>query len=223
MDKLAKTAQKLHRKSVENKVTYGPSVTESMKAALNPDGSPTFLSLAAKVTTAEEATEALTDKKEKADIARAAAETATDEQHTAEVDFDKAFTELGRGVDDVADGDKTIIDKAAMDSFFPGKAAPIGDLPKVENLSLTAGDIPGEVDGHFDPMKGASNYYVETATGQPENWQPAVLKESPRGIITASKFTIINLTTGSTAWARVLAHGTAGDGPFSDPATVTVP
>ncbi len=223
MDKKAKTAQKLGRKSIDVKITYGPSVTESMNDAVNEDGSPTFGSLAAKITAAETASETLKDKKEKADTARAASETATSEQHNAEETFDEAFTELGRGVDDVADGDKTIIDKAAMDSFFPGKAAPIGDMPKVENLSLTAGDIQGEVDGHFDPAKGASNYYVETATGQPENWQAAVLKESPRGIVTASKFTIIGLESGSKAWARVLAHGTAGDGPFSDPATVTVP
>lgn len=223
MHKKAKTAQKLNRKSVEKKVTYGPKVTESMNDAVNEDGSPTFDSLSAKITAAEDATEALTDKKEKADMARAASETATDEQHKADEVFDNAFTELGRGVDDVADGDKTIIDKAAMDSFFPGKAAPIGDLPKVENLSLTGGDVQGEADGHFDPMKGAESYFVQTSNDTPDNWQPAVLKESAYGLITASKFTIINLTTGSKVWARVLAHGTAGDGPFSDPATVTVP
>lgn len=223
MDKKAKTAQKLNRKSVEAKVTYGPSVTESMNDAENEDGTPTFGSLSAKITAAEDATEALTDKKEKADMARAASETATGEQHNADEDFDKAFTELGRGVDDVADGDKTIIDKAAMDSFFPGKAAPIGDLPRVENLSLAAGDEEGEADGNFDSMKGAESYFVQTATGTPENWQPAVLKESAHGLITASKFTIINLQSGSKVWARVLAHGTAGDGPFSDPAEVTVP
>ena len=223
MDKKAKTAQKLDRKSIDTKVTYGPSVTESMNNAENDDGTPTFGSLAAKITAAETASETLTDKKEKADTARAAAKTATDEQHNAEEEFDEAFTELGRGVDDVADGDKAIIDKAAMDSFFPGKAAPIGDLPKVENLSLTAGDVQGEVDGNFNPVKGADSYFVEIATGQPDNWQAAVLKESPRGITSASKFTIINLESGSKAWARVLAHGTAGDGPFSDPATVTVP
>ena len=223
MDKKAKTAQKLNRKSVNVKVTYGPSVTESMNNALDEAGNPTFGSLAAKITAAEEATAALTDKKEKADTARAASETATGEQHNANEEFDEAFTELGRGVDDVADGDKAIIDQAAMDSFFPGKAAPIGDLPRVENLGLAAGDVPGEVDGNFDSLKGAETYFVETATGQPENWQPAVLKESAHGLITASKFTIINLESGSKVWARVLAHGTAGDGPFSDPATVTVP
>jgi hypothetical protein len=223
MDKKAKTAQQLSRKSVETKVTYGPSVTESMNDAENEDGSPTFASLAAKITTAEEATEALTDKKEKADIARAASETATGEQHNANEDFDEAFTELGRGVDDVAKGDKVIIDKAAMDSFFPGKAAPVGDLTRVENLSLARGDEQEEVDGNFDPVKGADIYFVETADDTPDNWQAAVLKESPRGLITASKFTIIGLTSGSTVWVRVLAHGTAGDGPFSDPAEVTVP
>lgn len=223
MDKTAKTAQKLDRKSVEAKVTYGPSVTESMNNALDEAGNPTFDSLSAKITTAEGASDDLKDKKEKADLARAASEAATAEQHKADEKFDEAFTELGRGVDDVAKGDKAIIDQAAMDSFFPGKAAPIGDLPKVENLSLTAGDVQGEADGHFDPLKGAESYFVQTANENPDNWQPAVLKESAHGLITASKFTIIGLETGSKVWARVLAHGTAGDGPFSDPATVTVP
>ncbi len=223
MDKKAKTAQKLDRKSIDVKITYGPKVTESMNDAVNEDGSPTFGDLSDKITAAETASETLTDKKEKADMARAASETATSEQHNANEKFDEAFTELGRGVDDVADGDKAIIDKAAMDSFFPGKAAPIGDLPRVENLSLARGDEQEEVDGNFDNMKGAESYFVQTANDTPDNWQAAVLKESKHGLITASKFTIINLESGSKVWARVLAHGTAGDGPWSDPATVTVP
>lgn len=223
MDKKAKTKQTLSRKSIDVKITYGPAVTESMNDAVNEDGSATFGSLSDKIIAAEEASETLKDKKGKADMARAASETATSEQHKAEEDFDEAFTGLGRGVDDVADGDKAIIDKAAMDSYFPGKAAPVGDMPRVQNLSLAGGDEQGEVDGNFDPVKGSDIYFVQTATDTPDNWQTAVLKESARGLTTASKFTIINRETGSKQWARVLAHGTAGDGPFSDPATVTVP
>ena len=153
IDKRARTKQDLKDKTISEKLTYGVSVTSSMKAAAK-----LFESLTEKIKTAETATKELDEAKEAADNARAASEAATDAQHTKNMAFDITFTELGRGVDDVAKGDKTIIDKAAMESFFPGKAAPIGELPQVKNLSLSTSDNEGELDGHFDKEKGASSY-----------------------------------------------------------------
>ena len=213
MDKKAKTSQNLERKSVPEKLTYGPKVTVSMKAA---DGGTSFASLEAKRIAAEDATKKLSKAKEEADKARAASESATDTQHTAEETFDLAFTELGRGVDDVAKGDKTIIDKAAMQSFFPGKATPIGELPQVTNLSLTEGDNPGELDGHHDPVNGASSYVREKSITTDDNWAFA-------GTSTSSSFTLAGLGSGIKVWVRVAAVGSAGTGPWSDPAVKFTP
>jgi len=206
IDKKARTKQELEDKSIAQKLTYGPSVTSSMTAA-----GALFASLTAKIEAAETATEELDEAKEAADNARAASEAATDVQHTKVLAYDSAFTELGRGVDDVAKGDKTIIDKAAMESFFPGKASPIGELPQVKNLSLTIGDNEGELDGHFDKVKGASSYNIEKAITNPENWMHAASS-------TKTSFTLSGLGSGVKIWVRVSALGSAGQGPWSDPA-----
>ena len=208
MDKKAKVKQDLQGKSVPEKLTYGTSVTASMKAA---GGGALFASLEAKRIAAEEATKKLSKAKETADETRKAADAAIDSQHNAEETYNLAFTELGRGVDDVAKGDKTIIDKAGMQSFFPGKATPVGELPQVQNLSLTEGDNPGELDGHHDPVNGAGSYLIQKSIATDDNWTFAATS-------TSSSFTLTGLGSGVKVWVRVAAVGSAGTGPFSDPA-----
>lgn len=213
MDKKAKVKQDLFGKSVDQKITYGAEVTSSMKEA---DGGKLFEKQKEKIAAAEAATKAIKEAKEAADKASAASKAATDTQHTAEEMYDMAFTELGRGVDDTAKGDKTIIDKAGMQSFFPGKAAPIGELPQVQNLSLTEGDNPGELDGHHDPVNGASSYLIQKSITTDDNFTFAATS-------TSSSFTLTGLGSGVKVWVRVAAVGSAGTGPFSDPAVKFTP
>jgi len=210
MDKKAKVKQELPLKSISEKITYGENVTGMM------GGDATFATIAALISAAADATTELETAKNAKDAAEAAAKAATDVQHTKEEEFDEAFTELGNGVDNIAKGDKTIIDKAGMDSFFPGKAAPVGEMPQVINLSASEGDGDGEIDLHWDKVKGASSYVIERATPNPSGF-------TFTGNSTKTSITIKSLTSGTKYWFKVAAIGSAGTGPFSDPATKIAP
>ena len=106
---------------------------------------------------------------------------------------------------------------AGMDVF--GARTPVGPMPKVEGLRATQGDADGTVDLHWNAVKrGLANYIVES-TSDPAGlagWHTAA---SP----TRSSATIAGLTPGQRCWFRVAANGSAGAGPWSDPATKVAP
>jgi hypothetical protein len=77
----------------------------------------------------------------------------------------------------------------------------------------------GEVDLQWNPIRrGLKSYIIEKTTdaGAATGWTHA-------GISTKSKTSISGLTSGTRYWFRVAAVGTAGQGPWSDPATKTAP
>ncbi len=137
-------------------------------------------------------------------------------QNQAEQALKDLLTNEGRYVDNKANGDKAIIESAGMKAS--DEPSPVGEMPKVENLSLTHGDNPGEVDAGWNSVKKKLNYGLQYSL-QPiatPDWKNA-------GSPTKSKFTITSLPSGATVWVRVCANGTSGSGPFSDPATIVVP
>ena len=122
-------------------------------------------------------------------------------------------------VQETSGGDPAIIAKANLDT--KSQSAPVGKLPQVQNLSLTTGDEPGAVDGHWDAVSGRKSYEHQHCTSDPAveaNWKMV-------GSSSASKTTFTDLNSGTRLWARVRAKGTkpANDGPWSQPATIIVP
>jgi hypothetical protein len=102
-----------------------------------------------------------------------------------------------------------------------GGATPVGKLPQVQNLSLTTGDKPGEVDGHWNAVHGRNTYEHQRCTTDPTveaNWQHV-------GTSGASKTTFTGQTSGSKVWIRVRANAPkeANNGAWSQPAGITVP
>jgi hypothetical protein len=143
------------------------------------------------------------------------------EQHTGEANtavgaLKGGLTSLGSYVDNASGGDETKIRSTGMDVRDPSAA--IGDLPQVQNLAVTAGDNDGELDAVWDPVKGRRIYEVQSSADpfSPTSW---TTKANP----TASKVTLTGFPSASKAWVRVRAHGTAGPGPWSDPALKVVP
>ena len=122
-------------------------------------------------------------------------------------------------VQETSGGDPAIITKANLD--IKSQSAPVGKMPQVQNLSLTTGDNPGAVDGHWDAVPGRKSYEHQHCTGDPgleTNWKLV-------GSSSASKTTFPDLPSGTRLWARVRAKGTnpANDGTWSQPATIIVP
>ncbi len=167
----------------------------------------------ADITTAANKLEASAQKVavKKQELAEAVAVQNTDAQAIKDV-----LTDEGKYVDIKAKGDKAIIESAGMQAS--DEPAPVGEMPQVENLSLTHGDNPGEVDAHWNTVKKKDNYTIQV-TADPLGSAPWQTRGNP----TKSSMTIDALTSGSKAWVRVCANATAGAGPFSDPATIVVP
>lgn len=104
--------------------------------------------------------------------------------------------------------------------FQPSGDGPASSQPltQVQGLALTAGDNDGELDYTHERTEGATGYERQTTTNpnEPASWVD-------RDSITRSSGTIAGLPSGSRQWMRVRALGPLGPGPWSDPATKTVP
>ncbi|HLG34960.1 MAG TPA: hypothetical protein VI757_08785 [Bacteroidia bacterium] len=137
-------------------------------------------------------------------------------QNTDEKALKDLLTAEGRTVDNKANGDKAFIESCGMQAT--DTPSPVGELPRVINLSLSHGDNPGEVDAHWNSVKKRANYTVQS-TADPIGSAPWATKNTP----TKSSVTITGLVSGTKVWVQVCANGTAGAAPFSDPAVIVVP
>lgn len=127
-------------------------------------------------------------------------------------DLSGALNRRGRYVEGVSGGDEAIIASAGFATRSP--AAPVGIPQQPGNLVATIGDMVGTVDLSWDRVRGAASYIIQLCpdpVSEP-NWR--FVNVSPK-----SSFTVEGLTSGSKYWFRVAAVGTAGQGPWSDPAT----
>jgi hypothetical protein len=89
---------------------------------------------------------------------------------------------------------------------------PFGAAGDVEELAISAGDEPGEIDLAWDPVPGASGYEVEMASDliTEESWEQG-------GATTKSKITIQNLNNRIRYWFRVRAVNERGTGDWTEP------
>ena len=130
--------------------------------------------------------------------AQQAAKQATDDRDAAIAALIVLVTSLSDYVANVTQGNKVKIESAGMSVKASG--APIGPLPQVQNLSITAGDAEGRLDLQWDPVRGTKNYQVQLSTdpNDPTKWK---LVESCSG----SKLSLTGLTSGQKVWFRVRA------------------
>jgi hypothetical protein len=119
-------------------------------------------------------------------------------------------------VEAVAGDDESVILSAEMDvrsapSFQTQPAGAPG------NLSGSQSDHEGEIDLHWDTVKGAS-YEIQRSADPPTatSWQHAAVSVK-------SSVTINGLVSGTRYWFRVAAVTTAGQSGWSDPATKIAP
>ena len=126
---------------------------------------------------------------------------------------------MAKYVDIIANGDKAIIESAAMTAG--NQASPI-HLGQVENLSLSHGNDAGEVDTHWNMVAKSDNYNIETSPTAPNNI--GVAPWVHYAIVSKSSHTLTGFTSGSQLWVRVRANGGADAyGAWSDPAVIIVP
>ena len=131
--------------------------------------------------------------------------------HEKEEEFDVAMTGMGRNVDNIAKGDKTIILSAGMEADKEREPAQVPQA--ATHLSGTPGLLPGTVDLKWKRPKFALMFHVYYSPDPPDanSWKL-------KGQTTKSKFTVTGLESLKNFWFRVEAIGTKGTGPMSDPA-----
>ena len=123
---------------------------------------------------------------------------------------------MGSSVESEARGDATLL--SASGYALAAAAVPATVPGQILNLSITAGDTPGTVDGTHDPEDNSTNYEWQIATVDPIAGPWTTVKHE-----TVSSTTLAGLTSGQRIWVRVRGLGSKGDGPWSDPATKIVP
>ena len=108
---------------------------------------------------------------------------------------------------------------AAADVEQTERAAP----PKVTGLQLTQGDAAGEIELIWDPQerKTIDGYHPQINITEPID--PKEWRSGKPISVTASKATIVQLTTGQKYWVRVSAYVGAVDGAPSDPKAIIAP
>ena len=171
---------------------------------------PTLAALGTLITTA-------TTKLAAYNAAQAAVATALSDRDTALTALRGGLTQEGAYVENITGGDRVKIESAGMD--VRADAAPVGTPTQVLNLVVTAGDNDGTLDAAWDPVRGANSYEVQVSV-DPVSGTSWAFKMSA----TRSSATLAGLTSGSRMWSRVRAVGADNTtGPWSDPATKTVP
>ena len=120
-------------------------------------------------------------------------------------------------VESRAAGSATIIEQAGMAVKAPSE--PVGPMPQVLELAVTASEHEGWLDWMCKPVRGVSSYEIWTSADPMTEigWKFAFSSSKSSG-------TLKGLTSGSKVWVRVRAIGTETDpGPWSDPAVKVVP
>jgi hypothetical protein len=177
-----------------------------ISAALN--GNAAFAALAPKLP----AFDAAIDTLEASSAAYEATVALARQQLTVRDEARAAAEELARGLASAAEGETS--DAAVLQSgswLLRGVAAPVGPLPAPQNLSATGGDMEGQADLGWQPVSGRDTYLAEQAPAATGPWTQFYVGKK-------SSCTATGLTSGSSYWFRVRAIGTAGPGPWSDPA-----
>jgi hypothetical protein len=124
-------------------------------------------------------------------------------------------------VDSVARGD---LEMVLRSGFEPSRVPrPVGMLPEPQNLRATPGAHPGTVNLRWRIVKGADSYHLQVREELPlreTSVEATVVKEAWRDLpsTTRSTMEVTGLQSLRYHWFRVAALGSAGLGPWSDPA-----
>lgn len=208
---MAKIKLNFRRLPVLEKIVRARQIVNAMTA--NP-AFPTPTPALAVVTAAIDAVE---QANAKALAARALSKERTTALEVRESELIAEVTRLAGYVESASGGDERIILSAAMNPRAPATAANAPPSAPV-GLTATIGDQDGEIDLSWNATQGAQSYIVQFSPNPPTDtsWTQAT-------VVTASKCTVGNLTSGSKYWFRVSAVGAGGQSGWSDPRTKMAP
>jgi hypothetical protein len=110
-------------------------------------------------------------------------------------------------------------DKMRTAGFLVGKRpTPVGTPVQVAELALEPGATEGVLKASWRPVRGVKVYEIETSSDA-----AGTVGWAHKETVTKAKAHLNSFISGTRIWVRVRAIGTAGSGPWSDPAVKTVP
>ena len=154
---------------------------------------------------------------------------------------DALMVALEAGADVVEQSAERNAEKIAAAGYEPvGSVVHSPIMTRVINFIVSAGDFEGELDVHWDAVRGASFYDLQICTDNPENensWKSGHIGGTVRTLsstaepsddnkrpgVNRTKATLTDLPSGKRVWARVCAIGREGSGPWSEPHSKMVP
>ncbi len=206
----------LDEKTVQNKIANGEAIAPQLIADPNAQVQAVGAALAGATTTLNTRD---TERSQK----EADAIAATEALGTQETVYDDAMKAASTKVMEIYKGD---IQKWKDFGFQIGEeSAPVGKPTKVENLSVTLGDVSGDADLHGDPIAKAMGYKIQfmecgaapAALAAPPPPAESGWKPFTPDISTKSKVAATGLTAGKFPSFRIAAFNAAGTGPWSNP------
>ena len=203
---MSKVKLNLKDKSVPQKVQFMQQIIEAMTGNANfPNPSP-------KLTDVTKGMDALSGSYTDAQAARLTSVQKTDALNLVDADTDAMLNLLASYVENASGGDAAIIQSAGMQ--VRSQAEPVGPLPAPENLRPLEGDMPGEVALLWNPVPSAKSYTLQQTQNitVPASWVNVLN-------CTKGKLSVSGLVVGQRYWFRVAAVGSAGQGPFGEPAS----
>lgn len=120
--------------------------------------------------------------------------------------------DVGDYVQATSKGDAAKILSSGFEIVQPG--GPIGAMEQVNNLVAATSGLMGAIDLGWEPVRGASDYIIEMSATDPNDQAQWTLL----GYSSKASFHAEGLDSVKVYWFRVCALGTAGKGPYSDPA-----
>lgn len=150
------------------------------------------------------------DNKSKAsDIANAAAKAATEAKNAAFTVLHDGTARLAKSVESISGGNAVEIKSVNMN--VKADKTPVGDLPQVQNVHVSLGDMPGSNDVQWDNLpRGVQTYIVQKGTAPDGTWTQVYVGKK-------SSCTVMDSVSGAQNWFRVCASGANGAGPWSVP------
>ncbi len=150
------------------------------------------------------------------ETAKATAEGATITRDAELAALKRLLSQLASYVENASGGDAAKIESSGMSVRAPS-TPPVGPMPQVMDLVLTAGDFEGTLDAMWHPVRGAKSFEIQISPDPPGTWTQKMASGK-------SSATIQGLTSGAKTWVRVRAVGADNQpGPWSDPAVKVVP
>ncbi len=212
----AKVSLKLEERTAAEKVEFAKSIVIAMTG--NANFTTPNPSLAAVTTGANNLDSAIT-------AAADGGKSKTLAMNTKETALNDLLTQLGAYVENIANGNETIIRSAGMDARV-GKSAPqIPDAPI--NVSATTGTEEGEIELKWKGVKNARVYVIEvsndvSATAGTTTGTTATTVDTRSfitwtqvDIVTKTKFMVKGLTSGVRYAFRIRCVGCAGKSNYS--------